>query len=85
MAAWRKFLTEHPIPKGKGKKGDVKPDKKVAAELRTGKRRAFVYANRADDIERALAFIDEAELDAVLVDVSRVTWSRKPSRTQDSV
>ena len=67
MAAWRKFLTEHPIPKGKAKKGDVKPDKKVAAELRSGKRRAFVYANRADDIERALAFIDEAELDAVLV------------------
>jgi len=67
MAAWRQFLNDHPRPKGKPKKGDEKPDKKVAQELRLGKRRAFVYANRADDIERALDFIDSAELDAVLV------------------
>ena len=67
MAAWRKFVSEHPPPKGKSKKGEQKPDKKVAQELLQGKRRAFVYANRADDIERALEFISEAELDAVLV------------------
>lgn len=67
MAAWRKFLSEHPRPKGRAKKGDLKPEKKVAEELRLKKRRAFVYANRADDIERALEFINDAELDAVLL------------------
>ena len=67
MAAWRKFLDDHPRPKGKSKKDEVDPEKAVARDLRLGKRRAFVHANRADDIERALEFIASAELDAVLV------------------
>ena len=68
MKAWRKFFEDHPLPKGKAKKDDdIKVDKRVANALRTGTLRALVQANRADDIERALALIKEYELDAVLV------------------
>ncbi len=68
MAEWRQFLEDHPKPKGKSKKEAAdSPADQVARELREGKRKAFIFANRADDIERVLAFVDEAELQAVLV------------------
>ena len=68
MKAWRAFFEEHPQPKGKTKKDDdIKPDKRVGRSLRKGELLALIQANRADDIERALALIADQELNAVLV------------------
>ncbi len=68
MKAWRKFFEEHPKPKGKTKKDEeTKIDKRIGMDLRRGELLALIQANRADDIERALALIEDNDLNAVLV------------------
>lgn len=74
MRAWRQFFDEHKKPEGKkrskggkSKEGEAEGAAAVARQLRDGELLALIRANRADDIERALALVAEYDLRAALV------------------